>query len=130
MLTRCLVWAVVGDVMNPLKPAHMVAARLKHFNKVVHHVNPRDRNCLPSLAVAHEKEPIEAVNLIISPKIGLGIVEEMIQLEIKCLFIQPGAGTAAIIEKARAADIEIVESCVLITPDKDFREQPEQPSKM
>ncbi|GMI41655.1 hypothetical protein TeGR_g1721 [Tetraparma gracilis] len=120
MLARCRVWAVVGDSMNPLKPAHSVAARYRQFQKSVHLVNPRDERCLPSLSAAGEK--IDAVNLIISPKVGPSIVDEMIALDIKNLFIQPGAGTPEIVEKARGGGIEVLEGCVLVTPDSEFKE--------
>jgi predicted CoA-binding protein len=100
----------------------MVSARLKHFSKTVHHVNPRSPECHPTLAMAHAVTPIEAVNLIISPKIGVSIVDEMIELNIKNLFVQPGAGTPEIIDKAKAAGVEVVEGCVLIAPDREFSE--------
>ncbi|GMH96823.1 hypothetical protein TrVE_jg2469 [Triparma verrucosa] len=111
------VWAVVGDVMNPIKPASQVVQRLIANNKQVYRVNPRapEEPCFANLALCHQQEPIEAVNLIISPKVGPAIVDDMISLGIPNLFIQPGAhpGEEAI-SKAIAAGITVREGCVLI----------------
>ncbi|GMI17973.1 hypothetical protein TrLO_g3957 [Triparma laevis f. longispina] len=111
------VWAVVGDVMNPIKPASQVVQRLIANGKSVYRVNPRkpEDPCFANLAMCCDKEPIEAVNLIINPTIGTQIVDEMISLSIPNLFIQPGAhpGDEAI-SKAIAAGINVREGCVLI----------------
>jgi len=120
MLARARVWAVVGDVLNPIKPAYSVVSRLRHFQKTVFLVNSRSDKCLPNLAAAEEQ--IDAVNLIVSPKVGVGIVDEMISLGITNLFIQPGAGTQEIVDKAEAGGIEVIQGCVIVTPDANFND--------
>ena len=123
MLKSAAVWAVVGDVLNASKPASRVVARLQANNKYVHLINPRaaPEDCFPTLAAAHEVKPIEAVNLIINPKIGPAFIDEMIALEIPNLFIQPGAAPSDdVLERASSAGITIQHGCVLV-------EMPESP---
>jgi predicted CoA-binding protein len=108
-------WAVVGDVMNASKPASSVLARLQSSGKEVYAINSRDDKCLASL---HDipGEQVDAVNLIVNSKVGLTIVDQMIELKINNLFIQPGAGSADLIAKAKAGGLEVREGCVLVEP--------------
>ena len=126
-------WAVVGDALNPAKPAFAVAERLRARGKTVHLVNPRERNgrCFLSLAeaaaaaaaaaddaasdaaAASGAAAIDVVDLIISPKLGPSIIEEMRSLGIPDVFIQPGAGSDEIRDACREAGIRVHEGCVL-----------------
>jgi hypothetical protein len=45
---------------------------------------------------------------------GMKIVDECEALEIRNLFIQPGAGSAELIEKALGKEMSVREGCVLI----------------
>ena len=83
MLTK-LTWAVVGDCLNARKPASAVVARLKSSGKTVHLVNSRDETgqCFRSLKDIPESNKVEVVDLIISPKVGGLIVDDMIELKI------------------------------------------------
>jgi predicted CoA-binding protein len=100
--------------MNASKPASSVLARLKSSGKEVYAVNSRDPTCFPTLTAVGN--PIDAVNLIINSKVGAGIVDEMIELGIMNLFIQPGAGSEEIMEKAKAGGVTVRNGCVLVEP--------------
>jgi len=86
---------------------------------LVYPVNPRDSTCYATLSSL--PSPPDAVNLIISPKIGVSIIDEMITLNVGHVFIQPGAGTTEIRGKAKGSGIEVEEGCVLVTPDAEFQ---------
>lgn len=49
-----------------------------------------------------------------NPTMGMKIVDECEALEIRNLFIQPGAGSAELIEKALGKEMSVREGCVLI----------------
>ena len=110
------VWAVVGDVLNTMKPASSVVQRLQKSGRQVLLVNPRDETgqCFTDLATAAAEAPIDAVNLIINPKIGLGVVRDMKDLGIKHLFIQPGADTPPVLAEAERLGLTVEQGCVLV----------------
>ena len=108
-------WAVVGDVLNTEKIAHAVVTKLRDAGKDVVLVNPRekdDKRCFTSLRDCSEP-PVDVVDLIISPKIGTSIIAEMSELGISNVFIQPGAGSPAILAACEMAGITVHEGCVL-----------------
>ena len=104
-------WAVVGDVRNDAKPAAAVFRRLQQAGRVVEAVNPRDGSCASSLA--ESEGGVDAGNLIISPKLGVGFVDECWRLGIRFLFVQPGADAPAVLERAKARGLEGTTGCVL-----------------
>ena len=57
-----------------------------------------DDSCAASLAQI--EGGVDAVNLIISPKLGVGFVDECWRLGIRYLFVQPGADAAPVLERA------------------------------
>ena len=58
-------------------------------------------------------QPIDVVDLIISPTMGLGIIDEMVDLGISDIFIQPGAESEEVLEKCLQSDIRVHQGCVL-----------------
>jgi predicted CoA-binding protein len=88
-------WAVVGDVLNTSKPAFRIVQRLRDNGKTVTLVNPRSPQSNGQIvhkSLGEANVPLDAVNLVISPKTGLETVREVAKLGIKNVFIQPGAG--------------------------------------
>jgi uncharacterized protein len=77
-------------------------------------VNPRETEGRCFTSLKDVKLPIDVVDLVISPKVGPSIVDEMIELDIKNIFIQPGAGSDEIVEKCKAAGISVHQGCVLM----------------
>eukprot|EP00617_Octactis_speculum_P012678 CAMPEP_0185770826 /NCGR_PEP_ID=MMETSP1174-20130828/61363_1 /TAXON_ID=35687 /ORGANISM="Dictyocha speculum, Strain CCMP1381" /LENGTH=121 /DNA_ID=CAMNT_0028456425 /DNA_START=97 /DNA_END=462 /DNA_ORIENTATION=- len=106
-------WAVVGDALNEKKPAFDVAERLRQSGKVVYIVDPREKEgrCFTSLSDC--PQPVDVVDLIISPRLGPTIIDEMQNLGIQNVFIQPGASSQEILEKCGDAGIEVHHGCVL-----------------
>ncbi|MCF8018684.1 CoA-binding protein [Petrocella atlantisensis] len=58
--------------------------------------------------------PIDVVDFVISPSIGIRILDDVIEKGIKKILLQPGSASAALIQKAKNHDIEVLESCVLV----------------
>jgi len=108
-------WAVVGDVLNPSKPASRIVERLRAAGRDVRLVNPRDATgtCATSLADAGPGT-VDAVNLVISPALGVAVVEQMHALGVRYLFCQPGADSPSVLARARELGLVTVRGCVLI----------------
>lgn len=120
-LTECVnerVWAVVGASTNPAKWGHRVYVALKASGYTVYPVNPRAREiagdrCYPNLAALPVRPGV--VNIIVPPKLGLGIVEEAAALGIRRVWFQPGAESAENIARARALSLTVVaHACALV----------------
>ncbi|CAJ1433308.1 unnamed protein product, partial [Effrenium voratum] len=92
-------WAVVGDVLNPAKPAARVARRLEEAGRTVLKVSPYDKTgaCFGKLEDVPE---VDALNLIISPKLGEEVLEDAKKLGIRYVFIQPGADAEFVVRRA------------------------------
>ena len=87
-------WAIVGNHgVNPI--AEKLAVKLAKGNKTVFLVNPGKsgmvQNSTPVFGSLKDAgEGIEVVDLVINPGKGIAVVDEMKQLGIKNLWIQPG----------------------------------------
>lgn len=116
-------WAVVGDVTNPAKPAFRVANKLESSGRTVYRVSPYVKDASQQEGVVYKKlsdippeTKIDAVNLIISPRIGVSVLEEMANRDIRYAFIQPGADGGNVLAKAKALGIIVEQGCVLVHP--------------
>ena len=127
-------WLVVGDVLNPTKPAHTIVTHLSQRHRTVYPVNPRiaDADLLSqrdkrrvaegrgeseqdvqNSVKAVEGRGVEVLDLCIAPAVGLGIVREANELGIRNVFIQPGASSDEIVEYCKANGMAVHQGCVL-----------------
>ena len=128
-------WLVVGDVLNPTKPAHTIVNHLTQRHRTVYPVNPRiadadllaqrerrraaegraegEQDVQNSVKSAGEGRSVEVLDLCIAPAVGLGVVREAKELGIKNVFIQPGAGSDEIVEYCKANGMAVHQGCVL-----------------
>jgi len=60
------------------------------------------------------REPVDVVDLVVNPAKGVDVVNEMAELGIKNLWIQPGAGSREILELAAKKNIAVHNGCVLV----------------
>ena len=131
-------WAVVGDVLNQNKPAFDVAARLEACGRNVARVSPYCKSGEVATSLEAVPGEIDAVNLIISPKLGVDVLEAAAARGIKCaaawdpytkhraftgrrsacryVFIQPGADGGEVLPRAAALGLTVQQGCVLVTP--------------
>jgi len=107
-------WAVVGDCTNEAKPASRVVRRLQEAGRRVMKVSPYDKTgvCYASLEDVPEK--VEAVNLIISPKIGVDVLNAMKKKGIRYVFMQPGADAEMVVRQADSLGLITQRGCVLM----------------
>ena len=58
--------------------------------------------------------PVDAVNLVVNPSIGIDVVRQAADLGVKRIWAQPGAESREIAAFCRDRDLAYVEGCVLV----------------
>ena len=106
-------WAVVGDVLNPEKYACRIADALRREGYQVLSVNPRSRNARLYRHLSDAPGPIEVIDLVIHPRVGLAVLEEAKALGIRRVLIQPGAESDELLAYCAANGFEAEQGCVL-----------------
>jgi len=106
------VWAVVGSHgRNPI--ADDLVKKLQRNGKTVHAINPHPNADGPDALGSLDPMP-DVVNLVVSPSRGPGVLQSMIDLGIKNLWVQPGAAFEEIEEKCEENQVLLHFGCVLI----------------
>lgn len=112
------VWAVVGASTSPAKWGYRIYVALKASGYRVYPVNPRAKAidgdpCYPSLAALPETPGV--VDVVVPPKLGLGVADEAAAAGIARIWFQPGAESAENIAHARALGLKTVaHACALV----------------
>lgn len=110
--------AVVGLSDDPRKPSHSVSAYMQRAGYRILPVNPAVTEVLgersyPSLAALPERPDV--VNVFRLPRYLPALVDEMIALQLKQLWVQLGILHRPAAEVAEAAGIRVVmDRCILI----------------
>lgn len=107
-------WAVVGDCTNEAKPASRVVRRLEEAGRRVMKVSPYDKTGKCYEKLEDVPEQVDAVNLIISPKIGMDVLSTMKKKGIRYVFMQPGADAEMVVKQAESLGLVTQRGCVLI----------------
>jgi predicted CoA-binding protein len=107
--------AVVGLSPRPDRPSHRAMIHMNANGYDITPVNPTcdqvlGNPCVPDLAAAAAKAPLEIVNLFRRPEDIPPIVDEAIELGAKVIWMQLGITEPASAERARAAGLEVVEN--------------------
>lgn len=107
-------WVVVGDVLNSSKYAYRILEKLKNKGYNVSGVNPKviSKKVYTSLKDVNYK--IDVIDLCINPKVGIKILEEMKDIKINKILIQPGAKSEEILDYCSKNDIIAIEGCALV----------------
>jgi uncharacterized protein len=117
-LTSCRRVAVVGLSPNPARPSHEIARYLIENGYEVVGVNPGHESILGRpcyRTLAEVPGPLEIVDVFRSSEHVPALVEEMIPLRPKLIWLQLGVGHAGAEKKARSAGIPVVsELCILV----------------
>eukprot|EP01060_Flectonema_neradi_P014356 TRINITY_DN2105_c0_g1_i1.p1 TRINITY_DN2105_c0_g1~~TRINITY_DN2105_c0_g1_i1.p1 ORF type:complete len:119 (+),score=26.14 TRINITY_DN2105_c0_g1_i1:209-565(+) len=106
-IARRMHWAVVGNHhKNPT--AVRVVDHLRNCGKTVTAVTPSKGETLKGI------EPLEAVNFIINPVVGIDVLNQVTELGVKHVWFQPGACSDELRESCKKHDISLYEGCVLV----------------
>jgi len=110
--------AVIGISDDPTKPSHYVSLAMQRAGHRILPVNPAletvlGEKCYPSLSALPEKPDL--VNVFRLPKFIPAIVDEMIALGLKALWVQQGIIHLEAAAKAEANGIRVVmDRCIMV----------------
>ena len=110
--------AVIGLSENPSKPSHYVSEYMQQHGYKVYPVNPSVDNVLgeksyPSLAALPVKPDV--VNVFRVPSLIPGIVDEMLALGLKEMWVQQGIVNREAAEHAEQGGIRVVmDRCIMV----------------
>lgn len=110
------VWAVVGASENSSKYGSSIFKKLKSKGYTVYPVSPNYETiygevCYKDLSSIPEKPDV--LDMVVSPKIGRGIIEEAHKLGIKNLWFQPGTYNDELLKLVEEMGFNAVQACVL-----------------
>ncbi len=108
-------WAVVGATSKQNRFGYKIVKKLKENDYNVFPVNPKFEEvaglkCYDDLSSIDEK--IDVVDIVINPKYGIKIMEEINKLGIKYVWLQPGTRSDEIRDFAAENNIKLVEDCI------------------
>lgn len=118
MLTDARSIAVIGLSADPSKPSHYVPAYMQRQGYRILPVNPTIESVLGEKSYATLTDlPIkpDIVNVFRLPKYIPAIVDEMLQLNLKSLWVQSGIINLEAAAKAEAGGIHVVmDHCIMV----------------
>ncbi|AKA71285.1 MULTISPECIES: CoA-binding protein [Clostridium] len=107
-------WVVVGDILKEEKYAFKILNQLKNAGFNVEGVNPRDTTGKVCKSLDEVTFDVDVIDLCINPVVGLKIVQDAENLNIKRILIQPGAGSTDILSLCKNKGIIAIEGCALV----------------
>lgn len=114
---QCKKWAVVGATDNKDKFGFKIYRKLKAHGYEVYPVNPGLNEVLGDKCYAKLSDipvKIDVVDFVVNEKIGLTVLQEMQELGITTAWLQPGADSKAVIDKAQELGVTSIQACVLV----------------
>jgi predicted CoA-binding protein len=111
-------YAVIGVSKNPEKYGHRVFKDLLGAGWIVYPVNPKESEILgqkvyPKLLNIDEK--IDVVIFVVPPKVTLEVLNEVKEIGIKNVWLQPGSESKEAIEYCKENEINCIhDACIMI----------------
>lgn len=117
-------WAIVGDCLDPSKPASRVASSIKDQGRVLSCISPTlDAKDASSARRQYKKfsdvpadAKIDAVNLCVNWRVGLAVLDEMEARGVRYCFMQPGADRDEVVKRAEELGIVYQRGCMIVEP--------------
>ena len=110
--------AVVGLSENPGKPSHYVSAYMQQHGWTIYPVNPSIESVLGEKSYASLTElpvKVDVVNVFRLPAAVPAIVDEMLALGLKNLWVQLGIVNVEAAQRAEAGGIRVVmDKCIMV----------------
>ncbi len=110
-------WAVVGASTDQSRYGYKIVKKLENQQYNVLPVTPRyDQidGIKTYKSVDAIEGPVDVVNFVVNPQIGMGILDDCIKKGVKRIWLQPGTVSQELVEKAKANGMEVVEACILV----------------
>lgn len=108
-------WAVVGATIKKNKYGYKIVKKLKQNDYNVFPVNPNIKEvnglkCYDNLSSIEAQ--IDVVDMVVNPEHGIKIMQEIKELGIKYVWLQPGTRSKQIRDFAAENKIELIEDCI------------------
>ncbi len=121
ILTEAKTIAVIGATDNPAKPSHYVPAYLQQHGYKVYPINPTVPQALGEKSYASLSDLVasglrpDIVDVFRLPQFIPAIVDEMLQLGLKNLWVQQGIVNPEAAARAESAGIHVVmDRCIMV----------------
>ena len=112
-------FAVIGASEDPRKYGHRCYACYLRHGYRVYPVNPNAATVLGNTAYPDLRslpEPVEAVSIVTPPDVTEKVMEDVIAIGVRHVWMQPGAESAAAVVRAREAGVNVIAGgpCLLV----------------
>ncbi|CAN5710402.1 CoA-binding protein [soil metagenome] len=111
-------WAVVGASNDRAKYGNRIYRDLRAAGYRVYPVNPNESDIEGDSAFARLQdlpESVPVVDIVVPSRIGMTIVEDAIESGAEYFWLQPGAESPDLIERAKAAGLTVIHNrCAMI----------------
>ena len=110
-------WVVVGASTKPSRYGYKIVKALERAKYNVLPVSPKYSDIEGTKAYSSLSDidgPIDVVNFVVNPSIGMKVLDECIIKGVKRIWLQPGTVSNELVNKAEANGIEVVDACVLV----------------
>lgn len=112
-------WAVVGITDNKDRYGYKIWKKLKEHEYMAYGVNPRLEKLEGEKiynSVVDIEDDIDVLNMVVGPKIAMGVLDEAKQAGIKHIFFQPGSYDDEVVEKTKKLGLEyLIGDCIYAT---------------
>lgn len=114
-------WAVVGASDDPARYGYKIWRVLRDREYTAFPVHPRHKEIDGEpvyKSLADLPEVPEVVDMVVNPATGIRVMEDIRDLGIRYVWMQPGTRSDEIRDFARENGIELIEDCVLVRIDR------------
>lgn len=108
-------WAVVGATTKKNKYGYKIVKKLKQNNYNVFPINPNIKEvdglkCYDNLSSIEAQ--IDVVDMVVNPEHGIKVMQEIKELGIKYVWLQPGTRSKQIRNFAAENKMKLIEDCI------------------
>ena len=109
--------AVLGVNKDHDSYANKIVRKIKALKKVAYPINPKYDELFGDIVYESiEKCPStpDLVVFVVNPTIGINYLENINELGIKTIWLQPGTISVELLEEAQRLELNVVDACVLV----------------
>ncbi len=109
--------AIIGASADRRKYGNKAVRAFRDGGWTVYPVNPKGGPVeeIPSYtSLADVPTPLDRVSMYVPPKVGLGMIEDIVAKAPEEVFFNPGSEDPEVIEAAKAAGLNAIEACSIV----------------
>ena len=109
--------AILGASAKPDRYSRKALEMLREYGHRVLPINPAldeilGEKCFPTVSAA--PRPIDTVTVYLNESRSSPLIDDIISATPRRIIMNPGAENSALADRAKSADIEVVEACTLV----------------